>query len=237
LGFSDSCFSGRVVTNIAAIVFMYNDALGDVTLFPFNDKAVFLGLADQSLFEKIVVACPPSISPGYLWRFLKWWTMVNQGLRVLRLGSEPEAILSRIMAGYDQLHRARGNVDIEHEANQTLPDSLTEDSESHGDKSLESSNLKPGTSSYNNQAAYEPTFGSLKVPGQTVILVVGETQQGKSKTINRLMGENVVPVRSSTALGSTTKVVFFPLSHPQSLRILIVYPTSEGAQHGLGFVA
>ncbi|KAJ6561737.1 hypothetical protein B0H19DRAFT_1259386 [Mycena capillaripes] len=42
--------------------------------------------------------------------------------------------------------------------------------------------------------------------GQAVILLVGETLHGKSKTINRLIGQELLPV-STTAHGSTTKII------------------------------
>lgn len=57
-----------------------------------------------------------------------------------------------------------------------------------------------------DQRAYiEAAYATRRHPDQVVILLVGHNGHGKSKTINRLFGQNILEVGRSSS-GSTTKV-------------------------------
>ena len=96
-----------------------------------------------------------------------------------------------------------------------------------------SSTLNPGHSSstlQHSELSHDPTpptnevkpcikvaIAAQRHPNKAFILLVGNTGHGKSKTINRLVGRNLLAVGRSN-LGSTTKVGIdtFKSSHPET---------------------
>lgn len=64
-----------------------------------------------------------------------------------------------------------------------------------------------GTSDEPSQIYAEMAHGTGRHPSQAVVLLLGRSGHGKSKTINRLIGQNLLKFGQS-ASGSTTKVWF-----------------------------
>jgi predicted GTPase len=103
----------------------------------------------------------------------RWSDLVNQGMRILPLESQPELLLHEIL----------------------------------GDSSSPlSTSFAPDTLSTNVHRVYtQAAVVTKRDPHQAVILLVGQSGHGKSKTINRLIGQGLLRMGQST-LGSTTKV-------------------------------
>ncbi|KAJ7907605.1 hypothetical protein B0H13DRAFT_2273628 [Mycena leptocephala] len=163
-------------TDVAAIVFMCN-RLGSCTHFPFTGSTSFLGLSGASLFGKLCVVAP---SPGQNWE-RDWRDLVNQGMRILPSENRPDELFRQILDGHSSYRVS----------------SLLISSEI----SAPSTETLPVPDVYAKAAAV-----NRRDPQRAVLLLFGQSGHGKSKTINRLIGQDLLPIGEST-LGSTTKVI------------------------------
>ncbi|KAJ7700603.1 hypothetical protein B0H16DRAFT_1834858 [Mycena metata] len=163
---------GGTPNDVAGIVFMYNNQLGNCSHFPFNSTTSFLGFSAPNLFAKLFVVSPsPTQDPGEGWNEL-----VDEGLHICQLESQSEVLLRQIL-----------------------------------DESSSLSSKSPGQSTVmlpaNVDELYTRAAAAIKRdPRQAVILLVGQSGHGKSKTINRLIGQDLLRIGQST-LGSTTKAI------------------------------
>jgi hypothetical protein len=148
---------------------MYSSQFGNRPHFPFTRSTSFLGFSGPALFEKLFVVTSSSSQDVEG----RWSDLVNQGMRILPLESQPELLLHEIL----------------------------------GDSSsLLSTSFTPDTLPTNVHGVYTQAAAITKRdPHQAVILLVGQSGHGKSKTINRLIGQGLLRMGQST-LGSTTKV-------------------------------
>jgi hypothetical protein len=164
-------------TDVAAIVFMCNQ-LGSCTHFPFTGSTSFLGLSGANLFGKLCVVAP---SPGQ--NSEKYWSdLVKQGMRILPSESRPDELFRQILDGHSsyRVSSMLSSSKISAPSTETLPVNVAD--------------------VYEKAAAV-----NRRDPQRAVILLVGQSGHGKSKTINRLIGQDLLPIGEST-LGSTTKV-------------------------------
>ncbi|KAJ7348407.1 hypothetical protein DFH08DRAFT_1000220 [Mycena albidolilacea] len=161
---------GGTTNDVAGILFMYSSQLGNRPHFPFTRNTSFLGFSGLTLFEKLLVvtSSPSQDVEG------RWSDLVNQGMRILPLESQPELLLHEIL----------------------------------GDSSSPlSTSFAPDTLPTNAHGVYtQAAVVTKRDPHQAVILLVGQSGHGKSKTINRLIGQGLLRMGQST-LGSTTKII------------------------------
>ncbi|KAJ7040039.1 hypothetical protein C8F04DRAFT_1254495 [Mycena alexandri] len=163
---------GGTTNDVAGIVFMYSSQLGNCAHFPFNSTTSFLGFSASNLFAKLFVVSPsPTQAPEG-----RWSELVNEGLHIRQLESQPEVLLRQIL----------------------------DDSSSLSSKSPAHSTVMLPV---NVDEIYTRAAAAIKRdPRQAVILLVGQSGHGKSKTINRLIGQDLLRIGQST-LGSTTKAI------------------------------
>ncbi|KAJ7483650.1 DDE superfamily endonuclease-domain-containing protein [Mycena latifolia] len=163
---------GGTTNDVAGIAFMYSSQLGNCSHFPFTSTTSLLGFSGPNLFEKLFVVSP---SPSQDLEG-RWSDLVDEGMHILRLESQPEALLRQIL----------------------------DDSSSLSSKSPAHSTVML---SANVHEAYTRAAAVIKRDRcQAVILLVGQSGHGKSKTINRLIGQDLLRIGQST-LGSTTKAI------------------------------
>ncbi|KAJ7907595.1 hypothetical protein B0H13DRAFT_1879428 [Mycena leptocephala] len=165
-------------TDVAAIVFMCNQ-LGSRTHFPFTGSTSFLGLSGANLFGKLCVVAP---SPGQNSETY-WSDLVKQGMRILPSESRPDELFRQILDGHSsyRVSSLLSSSKISAPSTDTLPVNVPD--------------------VYAKAAAV-----NRRDPQRAVILLFGQSGHGRSKTINRLIGQDLLPIREST-LGSTTEVI------------------------------
>ncbi|KAJ6551247.1 hypothetical protein B0H19DRAFT_1157014 [Mycena capillaripes] len=169
------------VGQVAAIIFAHSNKRGEYTGFPFNLDTEFLGLKGQALFRKLVVV--PSSPSEILQR--NWSNLRNAGMRVVEFKGRSDSAV------------------------QLVEELLGERVHSPGPQTTGNSNPPAPYKSRRSEIgskvqATEVVAG--RHPTQAIVLLLGHTGQGKSKTINRLLGQNLLEVGRGT-LGSTTKVI------------------------------
>ncbi|KAJ7483649.1 hypothetical protein FB451DRAFT_1235208, partial [Mycena latifolia] len=171
--------------DVAAIVFIHGKDLHKSKSFPFTHESHFLSLEGEALFRKLVVvqaAAENTLEAG-------WSSLLNAGMRVLSDNGQPQELLEQILGNEAPGSNISASAD---RGPETLPAS--------GNKKLdEQARL---LQLYKNWARETGRHYD-----QAVILLVGHSGHGKSKTINRLIGHNLLEVRRANKLGSTTKVV------------------------------
>jgi hypothetical protein len=152
--------------------------LGSSTYFPFTGSTSFLGLSGASLFGKLCVVAPSS--GQNLERY--WPDLVNLGMRILPSESRPDELFRQILGGYSSYRTSSLLISskISASSTETLAVNVAD--------------------IYVKAAAM-----NRRDPQRAVLLLVGQSGHGKSKTINRLIGQELLPIGEST-LGSTTKV-------------------------------
>ncbi|KAJ7440314.1 hypothetical protein B0H11DRAFT_546372 [Mycena galericulata] len=149
-------------------MFMYSSQLGDYAHFPFTSTSSLLGFSGPNLFDKLFVVISPSPSQNLEGR---WSNLVKEGMRILRVESQPEDLLRQVLDG---AHNSSTDM---------LPVNV------------------------NVHEVYTQAAAVIKRDrSQAVILLVGQSGHGKSKTINRLIGQDLLRIGQST-LGSTTKAI------------------------------
>ncbi|KAJ7812996.1 hypothetical protein B0H14DRAFT_2855560 [Mycena olivaceomarginata] len=84
---------GGTTNAIVGILFMYSSQLDNRSPFPFTRGTSFLGFSGPILFEKFFVV-PSSPSQDLEGR---WSDLVNQGMHILPLESQPELVLREIL--------------------------------------------------------------------------------------------------------------------------------------------
>ncbi|KAJ6488914.1 hypothetical protein C8R45DRAFT_1074063 [Mycena sanguinolenta] len=169
------------VGQVAAIVFAHSNKRGEDTAFPFNIDTKFLGLNGQDLFRKLVVV--PSSPSEILQR--NWSDLRNAGMRVVEFNGRSNSAVQLVGELFGERVHTSGPQTT---GNRNPPGP---------------SKSRRGEAGFKVQAT-EVVAG--RHPTQAIILLLGHTGQGKSKTINRLFGQNLLEVGKGT-LGSTTKVI------------------------------
>ncbi|KAJ7874380.1 hypothetical protein B0H13DRAFT_2348579 [Mycena leptocephala] len=158
--------------NITAIVFVHGKDLDKSTCFPFTHESSFLGLDDDALFRKLVVV---QAAPENRLK-LGWSHLLNAGMRVLSGDGKPDELLCQILASQAPLSNVPASSDAS-------PNPLAQDGNVDVD---DQPNLQ--------QRYKDWARATGRHYDQAVILLVGHSGHGKSKTINRLIGHNLLEV-------------------------------------------
>jgi hypothetical protein len=178
----DSVNRSGASVKITAIVFVHGKDLDKSTCFPFTHESSFLGLENDALFRKLVVV---QAAPENRLK-LGWSHLLNAGMRVLSGDGKPDELLCQILASQAPLSNVPASSD-------TSPKPLAQDGNVDSD---EQPNLQ--------QRYKDWARATGRHHDQAVILLVGHSGHGKSKTINRLIGHDLLEVGNKIA--STTKV-------------------------------
>ncbi|KAJ7121586.1 hypothetical protein C8R44DRAFT_167341 [Mycena epipterygia] len=170
--------------NVCDILFAYSNKKGESTGFPFDKGTCFLGFQGPALFRKLLVV--DASRDNDLKR--DWNDLISAGMHVTSFDGT--------------LSSARSALHLHHTWDKPPPTS-----------ELQSIPMIPNhlstTLSLDNgpQAAYQAQALAVgRHADQAIVLLVGHSGHGKSKTINRLLGQDLLPIGKST-LGSTTKVI------------------------------
>ncbi|KAJ7040040.1 hypothetical protein C8F04DRAFT_1178394 [Mycena alexandri] len=158
--------------DIAAIVFIHGKDLDKSVSFPFTRESHFLSLEGEALFRKLVVvqaAAENTLQVG-------WSSLLNTGMRVLSGNGRPQELLEQILS-----NEAPGS--NRSASTERTPQTL----------------LASGNSKLDEQARLLQLYKDwARATGrhydQAVILLVGYSGHGKSKTINRLIGHDLLEV-------------------------------------------
>ncbi|KAJ7700604.1 hypothetical protein B0H16DRAFT_1748975 [Mycena metata] len=170
--------------DIAAIVFIHGKDLDKSVGFPFTRESHFLGLKGESLFRKLVVVQAAAENTLQV----DWSNLVTAGMRVLVGNRRPQELLEQILSN----------------------DTPGSNSSASAERAPETF-LPTGNTKFDEQTRLLQLYKDwARVTGrhydQAVILLVGYSGHGKSKTINRLIGHDLLEVgRTNDKLGSTTK--------------------------------
>ncbi|KAJ7654759.1 hypothetical protein B0H17DRAFT_1266588 [Mycena rosella] len=215
--------------DVAGILFVSSNNHGKPPAFPFQNDTRFLEFKGPELFRKLLIVQPSPETSSQR----DWSELMNAGMRVTSfegtvdsarsvvrlLFSQPDPVLelqraptdsispssTATSSTFDKFHRGFSQAAPVLELQRAPTDSTSRSStptSSTFDKSHRGSKYGPMA-----QAAYEAeAFSAGRHAQQAVILLVGHSGHGKSKTINRLIGQDLLPVGKST-LGSTTKVI------------------------------
>ncbi|KAJ7267855.1 hypothetical protein C8J57DRAFT_1613974 [Mycena rebaudengoi] len=171
--------------DVVAIVFIHGKDLDGSRSFPFTHESHFLSFEGEALFRKLVVvqaAAENTLKVG-------WSSLLNTGMRVLSGNGQPQELLEHILAN-----------------------------EAPGSNNSTSADRRPKTLPANGNTKLDEQAGLLQLYqdwarqtgrhyDQAIILLIGHSGHGKSKTINRLVGHDLLEVGQVHKLGSTTKVV------------------------------
>ncbi|KAJ7785040.1 hypothetical protein DFH07DRAFT_934929 [Mycena maculata] len=171
--------------DVAAIVFINGNDLDKSKCFPFTHESHFLGLEGEALFRKLVVvqaAAENTLKVG-------WSNLLNTGMRVLSGSGQPQELLEQILTNEAPGSNISASAD-------RVPEALPANGNTKLDEQARLLQL------YKDWAR-----DTGRHYDQAVILLVGHSGHGKSKTINRLIGHNLLEVGRVNKLGSTTKVV------------------------------
>jgi hypothetical protein len=185
--------------NIAGILFLSDVKTGDL---PFDKNSRFLNLEGLALFQRLLVIQSPGDD---LKR--QWDALVNSGMRVVnfdRTNDSAASIIHQLLG-----EPARPSEPMHSISPSASPGTLDEDGRT--DDAIER---------YSNAAR-----ATGRHPIEAVVLLVGQSGHGKSKTINRLLGQNFLKVGNIMS-GSTTKVwsLFQEFSSSGSI-LFLGYPT------------
>ncbi|KAF8191883.1 hypothetical protein K438DRAFT_2136538 [Mycena galopus ATCC 62051] len=206
---------GASSDQIVAILFVAENEQGEFINLPFAKDTGFLGLAGRDLFRRLVVVAQARDNAQNLWNDLR-----NAGMRVAHFdgtGDSARSVIHQLLP-----------VDE--------PAAISDISYRSGSPGIptRSSSLPYCGSGVLPAHAYEAEALGIRRPvGQAVILLVGHSGHGKSKTINRLLGQDLLHIGKST-LGSTTKViqrVKIPVYNPETgVNITIAFDDTPGLE-------
>jgi hypothetical protein len=181
--------------SIVAIFFVESNTDEAIEL-PFKDKTRFLGFESQSLLQKLVVLRPvldnvqlrDSRDPSAGWRVLKFDGTQESARDLVHrvLSDQVPTDPHGVRAGDGHRAGSAAETPGENKLSETGP-------------AIQLDNLRRMCTSSARAAD--------RHRDQAVILLVGHSGHGKSKTINRLIGQNLLKV-GKAALGSTTKVIY-----------------------------
>ncbi|KAJ7121587.1 hypothetical protein C8R44DRAFT_736379 [Mycena epipterygia] len=178
-------------SNVGDILFAYSNKKGESTGFPFDKDTCFLGFQGPALFRKLLVV--HSSCDNDLKR--EWNDLIKAGMRVTAFDGKPDSagsIACQILANSAAVSEPQ-RVPMESPCSSTL--TLAEDGPT-GDRAA--------PMDHPHRRYTDAARATGRHPDQAVILLLGHSGHGKSKTINRLLGQNLLTV-GRTTLGSTTK--------------------------------
>ncbi|KAJ7255020.1 hypothetical protein B0H12DRAFT_1233277 [Mycena haematopus] len=166
-------------TNVAAILFVLDNGHDESPSLPFKRDSRFLGLEGGALFHKLTVVRTPSDNPV---QSQQWSDLADAGMRVDSFDGKADSVWSLICRVMERASPSSSTSTLAGDLRSTEPmDNLT-------------------------QRYIDSARAIGRPPDQVIILLVGQSGHGKSKTINRLVGQNLLEV-GQNSLGSTTKVI------------------------------
>ncbi|KAJ6470879.1 hypothetical protein C8R45DRAFT_1078353 [Mycena sanguinolenta] len=154
----------RTSIDVAAIVFMHANDFGKSTRFPFTHGSHFLGLEGKTLFRKLAVVQATAENTVKV----GWDSLLKQGMRVFSSDIQPQDLVEQML-----VDRARDD----------------RDSGTGGNLSSEDDGQAKLLRLYKDSARETGRHYD-----QAVVLLVGHSGHGKSKTINRLIGHSLLEV-------------------------------------------
>jgi hypothetical protein len=194
---------------IAGILYLHKIVGDDPAPFPFDPSMDFLGIHGDGFYRKcfFVFTTTRGVAPHHVESSLKirWKDKLDAGLHTIHLDETPDSarnVIDQLFKGLNaRLREQRG-----------VP-SIIAPSDIHAmemdTQTLATNKWRPDLAPQNDANA--ETYAHATLDGrhdrQVVILIVGKSGHGKSKTINRLLGHNLLEVGKIT-LGSTTEVNF-----------------------------
>ncbi|KAJ7654760.1 hypothetical protein B0H17DRAFT_1214288 [Mycena rosella] len=186
---------GARFSDVARIVFVHSNRPGDSTGFPFENHTRFLEFQGRTLFQKLLVVQSSAETPPQL----EWDDLVKAGMRVTFFDGTHDSARSTVRQLFSEPAPTISqppDPPMEH----TIPSASTVTLA--GNRQCDDSAApqdNPNRTAYIGEA-----FATGRHPDEAVIVLVGRSGHGKSKTVNRLLGQNLLQVGKSTS-GSTTK--------------------------------
>ncbi|KAF7372446.1 Protein hedgehog [Mycena venus] len=171
---------GASPDQVTRILFVTKNEQGGFIDLPFTKDTRFLGLAGRDLFGRFVLVAQACDSAQTQWKDLK-----DAGIHVAHFDGTKDSARSVVH----------------------LPLSVDEPVEPKRGISPSSKTAALAEDGQSNDAIRqyaEAARATGRHPTEAVILLVGQSGHGKSKTINRLLGQNILEV-GKLANGSTTK--------------------------------
>ncbi|KAJ7328888.1 hypothetical protein DFH08DRAFT_940517 [Mycena albidolilacea] len=182
-------------TKVVAILFVLDNGNGESTSFPFKKDSRFLGLEGGALFHKLTVVQLPSNNPV---QPRHWSDLVNAGMRVDSFDGKADSAWRLVCRVIPEAVSDTPSSRMERASPSSSTSTLTGDVHSNG--------ITPAPMDNLTQRYIDSACATGRHPDQVIILLVGQSGHGKSKTINRLVGQNLLEV-GQNSLGSTTKVI------------------------------
>ncbi|KAF7335075.1 Protein hedgehog [Mycena venus] len=177
--------------SIGGMLYLPTAADDESKHFPFDRSSRFLGATGHDLFRKLLVVRSSSDN-GQQW---PWNDLIDAGMRIVEFDGTHESAWSAGMPTVAALSSASSTeAAVGDKPSQTLAFNTCQDDD-------EGVPLDLGARAYT-----EAGHIAGRHAHQAVILTVGHSGHGKSKTINRLIGRNLLEIGKVT-LGSTTKVI------------------------------
>ncbi|KAF8191884.1 hypothetical protein K438DRAFT_1762468 [Mycena galopus ATCC 62051] len=171
---------GTSSDQVAAILFVANNEQGEFISLPFTRDTRFLGLAGRDLFRRLVVVVQARDDNAQT----RWNDLLDAGMRVAVFdGTEDSARSIMHLLSVDEPVNPKRAIS---------PSSST------------ATLAENGQSDDAIRRYVKAARATGRHPTEAVILLVGQSGHGKSKTINRLLGQKILEV-GKLVKGSTTK--------------------------------
>jgi hypothetical protein len=188
---------------------------GQSTDFPFKIDTRFLNFEGETLFQKLFVIQSPLDNN----QNRGWGDLVTAGMRFASFDGKRDSARSIIRQLLDQTaaHSEPQNTPINPIGTSTMSSATLDKLPTDSPAAFPDD---PAHALCVSQAVADQRHAA-----EVVILLVGHSGHGKSKTINRLVGQNLLPV-GKTTVGSTTKVRMF-LSYSSRVIDSCIRPSTE----------
>ena len=179
--------------------------------FPLDHSGGFLGLSDDDLFQKcLIITTRNVVSSADQGDFEK----TRQVFRTTHFDGTHRSTWSAVLLDEPHAYESPATGDTPNicSATTVTPGTTSDDYSSHTLPDNQSQNPDEVTppNDLDHRAYEESGLAARRHAKQAVVLIVGPSSYSKSKTINRLVGRNLLEMGKSTT-GSTTKVTLFRL--------------------------